>query len=604
MEMEEPVSLEEEEALSFDQALPPLTDPSIQDSPEVLVMTVEIGDGRQDTLTVREHDDPKDLADEFAAKHGLDENLRSSLEQLIRQNRDLVEKRVGSVSPDMASWKDWLKPHSGIDPYLFQEAFSSRGNTPQINSNSRRMMDKRSRMGPVHNRLYALGTAKRNSVTSSVTTDRMTTRSMSQSAFNYGEWLYIRGKKMKETQRRDLEAKIKETEEEQAKGLTFAPAINKYYELLSPRTKDRTEDRLTKKGQDKKAHIERLRSDLTRKELKECSFKPQVNPAASSSELSKCLEVPRYTELFEESKKRQAKLKALEAEREHEFNFSPCIELSSSKFYTQSKAEILDRLLNSKVKFEEKMSRLRNEIEVRESVDSESGQRLFTPSTGRASSGRNSIGKNIFEHLYSLKDHKKQVIERISEKQQQELSESSVRLNDNSHTIFDNFRKKQYERLFRQLDVNGDGLVSSEDLDLTCLDYDVMRVLNPLFVELQVGSLRLNQEQFAVKVEALVNQMTVQDRAVLLKRDSKVKVEENEFKPYISELTELYAQKKRGPQPDSLYNRGLNEKKRTEERLKVEAELKQKEAVKECSFKPATTPYLSRKQQRKAKANS
>ena len=46
---------------------------------EVLIMTIDIGDGRKDDLLVREDDDPKVLADNFCNKHSLGSEVKKAL---------------------------------------------------------------------------------------------------------------------------------------------------------------------------------------------------------------------------------------------------------------------------------------------------------------------------------------------------------------------------------------------------------------------------------------------------------------------------------------------------------------------------------------------
>lgn len=59
-----------------------------QGNRELLTMTVEIGDGRQDVIAIHENDNPADLARVFADKHGLDDSLMQSLINLIQENKD------------------------------------------------------------------------------------------------------------------------------------------------------------------------------------------------------------------------------------------------------------------------------------------------------------------------------------------------------------------------------------------------------------------------------------------------------------------------------------------------------------------------------------
>ena len=72
---------------------------------ELLVMTVEIGDGRQDMIRIHENDDPDKLARSFAQKHNLEASLQSNLAMLIRQNKEMVEMRT--ASPDNFKWAEY-----------------------------------------------------------------------------------------------------------------------------------------------------------------------------------------------------------------------------------------------------------------------------------------------------------------------------------------------------------------------------------------------------------------------------------------------------------------------------------------------------------------
>ena len=59
---------------------------------ELLIMTIEIGDGQQDTLYVYEDDDPYSVAHKFVSKHNLNENIISPLSQNIYNNMEQVLK--------------------------------------------------------------------------------------------------------------------------------------------------------------------------------------------------------------------------------------------------------------------------------------------------------------------------------------------------------------------------------------------------------------------------------------------------------------------------------------------------------------------------------
>ena len=61
---------------------------------ELLTITIDIGNGKQENIQVFEGDDPYTLAKDFAQKHGLDlrltellaSQIQSNIEQVIMQN--------------------------------------------------------------------------------------------------------------------------------------------------------------------------------------------------------------------------------------------------------------------------------------------------------------------------------------------------------------------------------------------------------------------------------------------------------------------------------------------------------------------------------------
>lgn len=70
---------------------------------EVLVMNVDLGNGRKDKLVVHEQDNPEELAAEFCRKHGLNERLVRALALNIRGNLDQLadeQREEGSLLQD------------------------------------------------------------------------------------------------------------------------------------------------------------------------------------------------------------------------------------------------------------------------------------------------------------------------------------------------------------------------------------------------------------------------------------------------------------------------------------------------------------------------
>lgn len=67
-------------------------DETDQEPVELMVVTVGIGGGRQETLKIFENDNPVRLAQKFAEKHALDAKARENLEKFIQANLESVKK--------------------------------------------------------------------------------------------------------------------------------------------------------------------------------------------------------------------------------------------------------------------------------------------------------------------------------------------------------------------------------------------------------------------------------------------------------------------------------------------------------------------------------
>ena len=59
---------------------------SADEEKELLTITVEIGNGRQENILIRQNDDPFELATKFAQEHGVSNQLRDLLANQIRLN--------------------------------------------------------------------------------------------------------------------------------------------------------------------------------------------------------------------------------------------------------------------------------------------------------------------------------------------------------------------------------------------------------------------------------------------------------------------------------------------------------------------------------------
>ena len=167
-----------------------------------------------------------------------------------------------------------------------------------------------------------------------------------------------------------------------------------------------------------------------------------------------------------------------------------------------------------------------------------------------------------------------------------EAASSSKKSCEHSDKIFHEFRLRQYERLFKSLDSDYDGLISANAIQLDQIDIKALEVLTPFFEELQNTEGALNFQQFTQRMDVLFKMLNVAQRSQLLKEGTKNEEQEPERKPVINQNSLILAEKKRSTLPVDMYERLTTANKMTEMRMQKIKEEQEKEQSKECTFKP------------------
>lgn len=561
--MEDPICLSDTEDFS-------LPDTSLmqtsKDNQDYLIMTIELGDGQQQHIKIHSNDDPQQLAHEFIAAHRLNSDLEQSLATLIKQNLGLLDKR-SQPSPflksSISNYQSLIKENGREKVF---ESPSAVNHTPKINRNSVILASKHSR-GDIHERLYRLA-KKRKPKTENLTT---AVSEKSYSYFNTGEILYIKGMAMQHAKLRMAEERNKEIEEKQAKELTFKPVINS----SQSRYEEKTEDILINKAKDYLAHKQSLKEKYDKEEIKDCSFRPN---ASKAKEFNNKI----HEELYKEASKRQEK--QMELSNMKLYSFEPNADKPKNKSKNENKEQFIERLMNSKKKLEEEMEKLRAMQDIK--YDPETGQKLYTPRLLNSSQASRRDGKQIWEYLYDLKDSKKENIKRILEQEESIWQENvnQSKIGQHSLKVFENFRLKQYKRLFQVLDSDQDGKISAERIELDEIEPKTLEILSPLLEHLLNSEAEIGLEEFADHLEELRSHLDLHSRSYLIKRDKKIETIEIDPHPKLNPQTLEIAERLKTD--ESLYERQTKSKQISQLKFKKRKELEQDMLIKNCSFKP------------------
>jgi len=405
--------------------------------------------------------------------------------------------------------------------------------------------------------------------------------------------LYHRGVKKNEEKQKQIVEKKKEKLEELSKECTFNPELNRISRQIAT-TKARFEslpEKLIQSGLDFQDKIERARHMKQALELEECTFQPEINiiSAKIDTEKSKMMhggENDRCLRLYGESRIRQ------EIQKSHSRMLSPeCTFKPATNSYLGSPLANTTFEQRSK-KFEDRLDRInyiRQAKQEAEVFDPETGEPLFHPKIGRApkqsrNNGNLPIGDYLYNQQYKMADSKR----RLYENQQRSIQENMPRLGGYSQAIVENMMRRRLEDIFRKLDSDGDGYISSAKIDISPVGTEVLETLAPLLCEMEERNQTLDFEAFCEETEKLLRTLSVAERDnLLISKKGDGGSPNFTFKPEINQRSEKLAQKKR-PYGDfhSLYGTYLDDRRRKEEKIREAQEMKHEEELKECSFRP------------------
>ena len=156
---------------------------------EVLILNIDIGNGRKEDLAIREHDTPKVIAEDFCRKHNLNPDAERVLIEVIKDHMRVKPVVEVSMMVDKSDKKEETPKPS--------ESFRSKAETSKPESRSRadKTLNDHSRISRVSNKP------------------------------NCGERLYIEGLQQKERHEKKLSELREQIDKELMKESTFKPNI-------------------------------------------------------------------------------------------------------------------------------------------------------------------------------------------------------------------------------------------------------------------------------------------------------------------------------------------------------------------------------------------
>ncbi|KAL4450907.1 hypothetical protein ABPG74_011749 [Tetrahymena malaccensis] len=632
----------------------------------LLVMTIDLGEGNCDILHVYEYDDPVRKAEAFCQKHGLTKEAMEILAKNIEVNKQIViterqhqlyhsTQYLRGQSPQYYSAQDnyasvqiqspqqqsirqnYYKSQSSnpnveisnddstpVQQKLMQEAQPYPGlpqNGEDIQNNNiyhnQQLMNQQSphddqnedyqvihpsQKESIFDRLYGEASKKKQRIEQKKqleqsqhlnSTYRSTKRVIGNNEVEIGVYLYLKGEELKRNKNKNKED-YQQKMEEQLKELSFKPELNpnSVRIALNKRSEqfDKTEDALIKQGQLYKEKKDIKKSERESQQLQECTFKPEVEPMSTYLYEMKKREQKDYPYegKFDKLHKEYIKRNQRQEERQafSECTFHPQITRPPK---VQEPIPFVDRMMKSATEKEKKIQELKIKQQLEQQQEDVS---TFQPQIGRPPAHRNVNNLPVHEYLYNKKEEKKIKQENLIKAEQEKQLKKQTSSSEKSNQIVESLKKNTLFQIFSQLDSDGDGLISQQNIDIQNLPDKVFRVIEPLFVEMEQCGFTLNFEQFYECSMKLISNLTIAQKDDFFYNykekwdEKKSKYDIHEYKPMINSKSQKLARKRSYEKFEGVYNHGMILQQQKQEKLhKIKEQLVQRE-LDECSFKP------------------
>ena len=494
---------------------------------EILIMSVDFGDGRSGRVIVRENDDATVLAREFCLKQGLPMELVTPLREQIVTNVVKLGVMQGNVK-------------------------ESRKNGEK--SGKKKAVPVVQRKSP--ERKYA----RPSSSTGSASRPHPT---------NPGERLYSQSHHHnRETDRQRL-LTLQKTLQTEDSDLTFHPKLNEHsLEMAGKRRRRGSVDVLHSARGSRQESVERMKKEGLEKEKSECTFKPEIDPISQilASGMRRSSSAERYVQLHQDAERRKHQQAQVAHSYVHEIcPFQPTL--------------VAKQLITNEPPMHLRLIPTRKQTAVQPEPPG-----LYRPRTGRSpKQARKAEHTPIGDYLYSLRPKPQ-----LPPPKEAPVPTTT---NDTSQRLLHQKRLQRYKQIFSLLHPDDKMEISYEHVRLNELDKNLLALLKPLLEEMEGLKVTLNFGEFEEAMDALVKTMHPGNKAKLLGYGKKEVRPGSDVthRPQVTgyKCSERVQRLLQIP----LYDRWKESRKDVQSWLETERQRKAELELEECSFQPKIRPY-------------
>ena len=348
-------------------------------------------------------------------------------------------------------------------------------------------------------------------------------------------------------------------------------------------------DLLLQKGRAAEDRLKETRTHYLAEELKDCTFRPQLDHRSQKLSSRSQAALPRHEKLYQDAKLRSEQQKETYLYTvKTEFPYHP--QVAGRRESGETREQVFARLTQAKRQISTEQFG-----EEGQSQSEASENAFFHPLTGRGPSIPEYIRKQpVHEHLYQLRSHKEKVSEELRAKLDEDRHFSGPFTTKRSEILLRQVWRRQLEKIFRALDGDRDGILTFDTLTTTDIEERALLLLSPIWEEMRDRGVEYELDTFVTDAEAVIGTMSIEEKDYLMKASltQAVEVQQLQRQPVLSPVSKMLAAT-RFDDVD-IYTKQVQGQEQTAEKLaKLKASLREQELA-ECTFHPETTKYVRR----------
>ena len=349
---------------------------------------------------------------------------------------------------------------------------------------------------------YQYGLLSLNNSQGHVSNNSITKKKTLEESIEAGKNLYNRGIEYQEKGKEKLEKLKTKLKKEEKKVSTFHPKINSNKIDDKKRIPCTDNERIINYKQYNQNKINKLKEKNEQKT--NYTFQPKVNKE-NKNETNKIINETnkpnyRFLKLYDDRKIQKENLNNYKNKIENMYSYRPVLNNNN-----KIKEPFYERLIKYQTKSNEKMKKIKDEIEKKKYIKPKSILRH----------SKNDNNNNPFTLMYLYNNIYKQNKEELERRTYSNYFSNPI-INKSTDKLLENKKERVFKKIFKLLDGDEDNLIKNSAVNTNKIPKNIKEILEPIFRELKEENETLNENEFITVCEQIFLSLPYDKKNILM----------------------------------------------------------------------------------------